>query len=134
MFWLQIVCSFEYHVVYSISYQVPVLYFNAYKTGKIYIYYQCNRSYVTFSYAMVCLYKFYQNARFMIMFFLIRKYNFMLFCVFILFYFYFYFLKNKIADGSLLSLKELWESVPVYYVERHEKWTFITQQVKILPV
>ena len=31
---LQIVHSFEYHVVYSPSYQVPVLYFNACNTGR----------------------------------------------------------------------------------------------------
>ena len=36
-----------------------------------------------------------------------------------------------IADGSLLSLDELWNSIPKYYVERleHERWSFITQQV-----
>ena len=26
-------CNFHYHIVYSHSYMVPVLYFNAYKTG-----------------------------------------------------------------------------------------------------
>lgn len=29
------VYQFEYHVVYSVSYQVLVLYFNAYKSGKL---------------------------------------------------------------------------------------------------
>ena len=29
------VYQFEYHVVYSVSYQVPVMYFNAYKCGNI---------------------------------------------------------------------------------------------------
>ena len=38
-----------------------------------------------------------------------------------------------IADGKLLSLKEVWENVPDVYHERleYEKWTFLTQQVGI---
>ena len=38
-----------------------------------------------------------------------------------------------IADGRLLSLKEVWENVPDVYHDRleYEKWTFLTQQVGI---
>ena len=38
-----------------------------------------------------------------------------------------------IADGRLLSLKEVWENVPDIYHDRleYEKWTFLTQQVGI---
>ncbi|XP_033738587.1 ubiquitin-like-conjugating enzyme ATG10 [Pecten maximus] len=57
--------AYEYHVVYSQSYNVPVLYFNVYK-----------------------------------------------------------------ADGSLLSLEEVWDRVPDVYRDRlqHDRWTFLTQQ------
>ena len=34
------VCTFEYHIVYSNSYSVPVLYFNAYRSGKLSLYHQ----------------------------------------------------------------------------------------------
>ena len=57
--------TLEYHIVYSTSYGVPVLYFNAHK-----------------------------------------------------------------QNGKLLSLDELWSTIPPHYQERlqHEKWTFVTQQ------
>ena len=40
---------------------------------------------------------------------------------------------SYIADGRLLSLKEVWENVPDIYHDRleYEKWTFLTQQVGI---
>jgi len=60
-----VVCRCDYHIVYSHSYQVPVLYFNMYK-----------------------------------------------------------------ADGSLLSVEDVWSCVPGHYMDRlqQERWTFITQQ------
>ena len=40
---------------------------------------------------------------------------------------------SYIADGRLLSLKEVWQNVPDIYHDRleYEKWTFLTQQVGI---